>query len=181
MSRKKKPVLIETPPENISQIIDIPFLDTPIPKFLMVKGIGVAKTLLNAFDLALLDAGIGDINLVKISSILPPGYVKDDYTYLVPGGIYNVAYSHIESENRGDRLVSAVAVGIPKDSSKAGVIMERSWCTKSQVQGIANYMSFMVHEAMAARNREIGDILYSIAEDRVVGSPVSTFAGLVLV
>jgi len=41
-------------------------------QFFMVAGKGDSEYALNAFDLALLDAGIGNLNLIKVSSILPP-------------------------------------------------------------------------------------------------------------
>ena len=44
-----------------------------LPKrFFLTSGSGEASTELNAFDAALLAAKIGDTNLVKLSSILPP-------------------------------------------------------------------------------------------------------------
>ena len=45
----------------------------PLPKqYFIVAGKGEGFTPLNAFDAALGDAGVGDLNLVKVSSIVPP-------------------------------------------------------------------------------------------------------------
>lgn len=45
----------------------------PTPhKFTLVAGIGEGSSTLNAFDVALLDSGLGNLNLLKVSSILPP-------------------------------------------------------------------------------------------------------------
>lgn len=41
--------------------------------YTLVGGSGEGATRLNAFDAALLDAGVGNTNLIKLSSILPPG------------------------------------------------------------------------------------------------------------
>src|SRR5206468_7432297 len=46
---------------------------TPVTKAAGTAGNAEGSTPLNAFDNALLAAGIGNINLVRISSILPPG------------------------------------------------------------------------------------------------------------
>jgi arginine decarboxylase len=55
----------------------------PVPsKFDLVVGSGEGATPLNSFDAALLDAGIGNLNLVRVSSILPPGaqfFLKQGY------------------------------------------------------------------------------------------------------
>ena len=46
----------------------------PIPtKFSLVVGHGEGDKKLTAFDAALLDAGIGNMNLLRVSSVLPPG------------------------------------------------------------------------------------------------------------
>ena len=46
-------------------------LATPC-KFTLVAGNGEGGTPLNAFDAALIEAGIGNLNLLRVSSILPP-------------------------------------------------------------------------------------------------------------
>ena len=48
-------------------------LNEVLERFFLTSGWGEASTELNAFDAALIKAGIGDTNLVKMSSILPPG------------------------------------------------------------------------------------------------------------
>ena len=42
-------------------------------RYFMAHGCAEGVTELNAFDAALLRAGVGDTNLVRVSSILPPG------------------------------------------------------------------------------------------------------------
>lgn len=49
-------------------------LETP-KKFTLVAGSAEGPSRLNAFDNALLAAGIGNVNLLRVSSILPPGAV----------------------------------------------------------------------------------------------------------
>ncbi|HHE47181.1 MAG TPA: hypothetical protein ENL08_05730, partial [Bacteroidetes bacterium] len=63
--------------------------------FLLVSGVGDATHPLNAFDRALQSAGVGDLNLVKVTSILPPG-VKPGVRAELPGGA--VVYAAIGSK-----------------------------------------------------------------------------------
>ena len=81
-------------------------------------------TTLNAFDNALLAAGIGNINLVKISSILPPEVPVLDLPKIKPGAIVPTAYAAVTSETPGEIIAAAVGYAVPDDPAKNGVIME---------------------------------------------------------
>src|SRR3989475_3359875 len=81
-------------------------------------------TPLNAFDNALLAAGIGNINLVKISSILPPDIPVVDLPKIKPGALVPTAYAAMTSEVPGETIAAAVGYAIPDDPAKNGVIME---------------------------------------------------------
>jgi len=52
---------------------------------------------LNAFDMALLDAGVGDTNLVRMSSIVPPSCKEVEGMLLPKGGLIPIAYGSISS------------------------------------------------------------------------------------
>jgi arginine decarboxylase len=95
-------------------------------KFFLTSGSGEASTGLNAFDAALLQAGVGDTNLIKLSSILPPGAVEVEPFELPKGSMVPLAYGDMVSSERGTVISAAVAVGIPEDPSAAGLIMECS-------------------------------------------------------
>jgi arginine decarboxylase len=81
-------------------------------------------TPLNAFDNALLAAGIGNINLVKISSILPPEVPVIELPKIKPGALIPTAYAAITSEVPGETIAAAVGYAVPDDPAKNGVIME---------------------------------------------------------
>jgi arginine decarboxylase len=93
-------------------------------KYFLVSGYAEGPTLLNAFDNALLQAGIGNTNLIRVSSILPPGSVEISRPDLPWGALIPLAYSYDSSEKPGVRVSAAVACGVPDDSSLPGVIME---------------------------------------------------------
>jgi len=82
------------------------------------------STTLNAFDNALLAAGIGNINLIKISSILPPEVPVIELPKIKPGALIPTAYAAVTSETPGETIAAAVGYAVPDDPAKNGVIME---------------------------------------------------------
>ena len=79
---------------------------------------------LNAFDNALLAAGIGNVNLLKVSSILPPEVPVVELPKIKPGALVPTAYAAITSETPGETIAAAVGYAVPDDPAKNGVIME---------------------------------------------------------
>jgi arginine decarboxylase len=81
-------------------------------------------TTLNAFDNALLAAGIGNINLIKVSSILPPDVPVIELPKIKPGALIPTAYAAITSDIPGQTVAAAVGYAVPDDPARNGVIME---------------------------------------------------------
>ena len=75
-------------------------------RFFLTAGRGDASTELNAFDAALLDAKVGDTNLVKMSSILPPSCRQIEPYELTKGSFVPVAYGAMTFAEPG-RVISA--------------------------------------------------------------------------
>ena len=148
-------------------------------KYFLVSGASDGYSLLNAFDGALLASGVGDTNLVRMSSILPPGCVELDPKPLpLPqGALVPVAYATISSDVPGTIISSAVAVGIPEDPALAGLIMEFS--AKRERDYVEYQVKRMVTEGMKLRNRAIKEIK-SISATFEVKTIGSTFAAVVL-
>src|ERR1700682_2286062 len=96
----------------------------PVTKAATTSGSAEGATSLNAFDNALLAAGIGNINLVKVSSILPPEAAVIDLPRLRPGAIVPTAYAAMTSEVPGEVVAAAVGWARPTDPKCKGVIME---------------------------------------------------------
>ena len=82
------------------------------------------STTLNAFDNALLAAGIGNINLIKVSSILPPEVPVIELPKIKPGALVPTAYAAMTSTTPGETIAAAVGYAVPDDPAKNGVIME---------------------------------------------------------
>lgn len=92
--------------------------------YALVAGSGSASTILNAFDRALQSAGVGNYNLVKVTSILPPLTKPGDFHKIPPGSVVFAAMASMTSEQPGTIISAAIAIGLPRDRSLPGVIME---------------------------------------------------------
>ncbi|MEO5378800.1 MAG: arginine decarboxylase, pyruvoyl-dependent [Magnetococcus sp. DMHC-6] len=148
-----------------------------LTRYFLVKGVGDATYPITAFDRALLAAGVGDVNLVRLSSILPPGCQKIAPVPLLPGRLVPIAYATMNSTEIGQQIASAVAVGVPVDPELPGLIMEHSgYGSGAEIEAIVRGM---VEENMAYRGRAMAEIL-SISSEGVVQTVSSTFAGVVL-
>ncbi len=76
----------------------------------------------NAFDLALCDAGIGECNLVKVSSILPAKAVETerDKVTLIPGEITHCVMSRADGE-AGEVIGAGIGYGWIWEENEDGV------------------------------------------------------------
>jgi arginine decarboxylase len=137
--------------------------------FFLASGSGEASTELNAFDAALMNAGVGDTNLIRLSSILPPGAQEIKPFQLPKGSLVPLAYGERISAQAGSIISAAVAVGIPEDPGEAGLIME---CSRIGEAGPCEEAARrMVEEGMEIirrrRIREIKSISATITVQRV--------------
>lgn len=92
------------------------------------KGKGIHREKLNSFELALRDAGIAHLNLVKVSSIFPPrGKIlakAKALKQMKPGQITFVVMSE-NATNEPSRLIGAsIGLARPRDTEKWGYISE---------------------------------------------------------
>jgi arginine decarboxylase len=151
----------------------------PTPSsFFLTAGSGEASMELNAFDAALLDAGVGDTNLIKMSSILPPGAKQIERVPLKKGSFVPLAYGDRSSDFSGVQISAAVAVGIPEDPLEAGLIMEFSH--EGDPESCENIARNMVKEGMEViRKRKLLEIK-SISATLKVTRVGAVFAAVVL-
>lgn len=94
----------------------------------LTKGKGVATTRLVSFEMALREAGISNLNLVRVSSIFPPHckFVKptDGIKELRPGAIQCVVLSDCSTNEPGRQIAASIGVAIPEDKNVHGYISE---------------------------------------------------------
>lgn len=139
-------------------------LDTP-RKYTLVAGGAEGPTRLNAFDNALLQAGIGNLNLLRVSSILPAGAERQMTVQIEPASLVPTAYGAIQSETPGELISAAIGVGVAGDGG-SGVIMEYSGRgSKAQAEDAVRRM---VEEAFKIRQRPLEKVEIMAVEHRVV-------------
>jgi len=147
----------------------------PEGKFFITAGKGRANTLLNSFDAALLDAGVGNYNLIKVSSILPEGFVEVDSVDLPEGSLLPIAYGAVSEFEEGKRITAAIAVAIPDKG--VGVIMEYSGDLPEEEARMK--VETMAREAIEMRGARLVEIKSKVVST-VVKGPSTVFAGVAL-
>lgn len=136
----------------------------PLPAvYKVVAGSSEGHSELTAFDKALLKAGIGNINIIKVTSILPPGARYNPDLEIPPGSLVPTAFASIVSEVPGETIAAAVGVGIAQNSY--GVIMEHSGLiTKEEAE---KEIRSMIREAFLARGLELKEMKIAAAQHTV--------------
>ena len=111
---------------NINKTAPI-FCTLPTKNYCLVSAAAEGKSKLTSFDHALLKSGIANVNLIKISSILPPNSQTHQQSPEFPAGaLVPIAYAEKISSKPGELISSAVSIGLPTDQRKNGVIMEKA-------------------------------------------------------
>jgi arginine decarboxylase len=149
---------------------------TPTQYFL-VSGASDGTTPLNAFDGALLQAGIGNTNIVKMSSIVPPHCERISPIALPPGALVPAAYASLTSDVPRELISAGVALALPHDKERNGLIMEYS--AKGDRAKIEETVRNMAVEGMRVRGWEIKE-LKSIAVEYKVKKVGAVLAAIVL-
>jgi arginine decarboxylase len=118
-----------------------------IPKaFFVVGGKAVSKvSALNAFDMALKEAGIEQCNLVPVSSIIPPDCEEKEYRRLPLGAVTFVVLS--KAEGRGETVTAGIAWG--KDGASGYGVVAEAYGRMDEAA---------VKEQLDARIREMAEI-----------------------
>ena len=139
--------------------------------YIMVSGIGEDQFQLVSFDKALFSSKIANYNLVKVSSILPPGCKEDNMINVKQGSILFTAYASISSCESGI-ISAAVGVGIPQSIDEIGVIMEFSCMDCENVS--VHQVREMIQKSMELRKIKIQEIKIASAEAIVSDGIFST-------
>ncbi len=147
-----------------------------LKRYCLISGTGTGEFAISSFDSALFHAGIGDYNLVRVSSILPPNSQQSQVISKSPGSILFTAYA-TKTTKDVTKIASAVAVAIPEDPTKCGVIMEYSDNTdKAMAIKIAEHL---VEDAMLRRDVPYQRIVSAGVETDSDGTMYfTTFAGI---
>lgn len=121
----------------------------------IVSGKNEGPTKLNAFDNALTDAGIGDVNLIKVSSMLAGNADVQKLPKLKAGAMVNCVLSEITSDNPGDEISAIIAVAIGEE---LGCVVETTGINKPKDE-LINKAEMMVNYMMEKRGVEIKELI----------------------
>ena len=141
-------------------------------KIAIVSGKDEGPTKLNAFDNALSDAGIGDVNLIKVSSMLAGNAEINELPKLKSGSMVNCVLSEVTSDNPGDEIIAVIAVAIGEE---LGCVVETHGINRNTDE-IIKEAEYMVRYMMEKRNVEIKDLIveYSSTTVENIASVVSS-------
>ena len=124
-------------------------------KIAIVSGKDEGPTKLNAFDNALTDAGIGDVNLIKVSSMLAKNTEINELPKLKAGAMVNCVLSEITSDNPGDEITAVIAVAI---GDELGCVVETTGINENP-EDLTNEARKMVEYMMEKRGVKTKDLI----------------------
>lgn len=97
-------------------------------KMFLTRGKGVHREKLSSFELALREAGIAPLNIVRVSSIFPPACQiidkEEGLKLLEPGEVTFVVLAEMATNEPGRRIVASIGVAIPADTRHYGYLSE---------------------------------------------------------
>jgi arginine decarboxylase len=118
-------------------------------KIFLTCGVGRHREKLASFEMALRDAGIAQFNLVRVSSIYPPGceMVKPErgLKELAAGQVVHVVLSEAATNEPSRLLAASVGVAIPREPTQFGYLSE--------------------HHSFGQTNRKAGDYAEDLAAE----------------
>lgn len=134
----------------------------PIPsRFFVTSGKGINKTSeLNAFDLALLQAGIGDQNLVSVSSVLPIGIRQVERVEIARGAITHAVLARY-SGGEGEVISAGIAYGFRTDG-QGGYVAEAH--LHGTQKSLKEFLRWRMQEIAHYRGVELRRIQYRTEE-----------------
>ena len=134
----------------------------PVPtRFFVTSGKGINKTSeLNAFDLALLQAGIGDANLVSVSSVLPIGVRQVDRVPIARGAITHAVLARYGG-GEGEVISAGIAYGFRADG-QGGYVAEAH--LHGTQKSLKEFLRWRMQEIAHFRGVELRRIQYRTEE-----------------
>lgn len=141
-------------------------------KIAIVSGKDEGPTKLNAFDNALTDAGIGDVNLIKVSSMLAGNAEVENIVPLKPGSMVNCVLSTVTSDKPNDKITAAIAVAIGEE---LGCVVEAQGINEDP-ETVREKARYMVEYMMEKRNIKIKELIVEdiTHEVKEIGSVVAS-------
>lgn len=134
-----------------------------LPQLLhLTSGCSEGLTPLTAFDNALRAAGIDNLNLLRVSSIVPVGARFGEKPDLPVGTLVPTVYTQIVSNVPGEVVSAVIAAGI---GEPGGVLME--YHHRGPGDDAERVARSMVEEGFAKRGWDLLDVRFATAEHKV--------------
>ncbi|MCL0058672.1 arginine decarboxylase, pyruvoyl-dependent [Dehalococcoidia bacterium] len=136
------------------------------------QGSAEGENPLNAFDNALLDAGVGHLNLLKVSSVVPPGAKIANPSdceikaACQPGAIVPCVMTSFHSSQSGEIISACIGVGLPIDAFQYGMIYE--YASVGDQAHTVEVVKNMINSALAIRNVKIGRVITECGSHEVL-------------
>ena len=133
-------------------------------KFFITHSSAVSKTSdLNAFDKALIKAGIGEQNLVSVSSVIPIGAECIEPCEMPMGAVTHCVLAQMRG-TEGETIAAGIAYARRKDG-KGGYVAEGH--IHGSAESLREILSWKMDEMSKIRNVEFGDIMYATEELKI--------------
>lgn len=131
---------------------------------------------LNALDVALVDAGVGDFNLLRATSVIPPEAEEVRPTYPSQGSLLPVVLSTKVSQ--GESKIAA-GIGWARDGERGlGLVMETSLSGKNRREKSESRLRRSLSEAFDTRGMDFEGAQYEVA---LMTVPEDTYGAVVAV
>lgn len=146
----------------------------PLPKkFFVTSGSAISSVSdLNAFDKALIKAGIAELNLVAVSSILPEGIEEINKMSVPEGSIVHCVLSQMRG-GEGELISAGIAYGFRSDG-KGGYVSEgHIHGSKSSLEGA---LTSRIEEMAKLRGVRIERVKRVVEEVRI---PVAKYGACI--
>jgi arginine decarboxylase len=130
-------------------------------KFFVTSGCAMSMVSdLNAFDKALIEAGIGEQNLVSVSSVLPIGAKQVPLRFLPMGAVTHCVLAQMRG-GEGEMISAGIAYGHRSDEKGGYVAEGHLHGTKKALREV---LAWKMEEMSKLRNIEFKKIFYKIEE-----------------
>jgi arginine decarboxylase len=136
--------------------------------------VGVGRTLLSAFDHALLEAGVGNFNLIPLSSVIPPHSTVTVGGDRVPGGHGDRLYC-VEAVAYADHPGEVVSAGLGWviHPTIGGLFVEH---TGGSPESVEEQIHLSLADMAEQRGIDFGGVRTAISSAHCVDRPVCALA-----
>ncbi|WP_457630637.1 pyruvoyl-dependent arginine decarboxylase [Oceanithermus sp.] len=148
-------------------------------KAILLTASAEGGTPLGAFDNALLRMGIGNVNLVRLSSVIPAhvSWLEKLPEDIPVGMLLPTVYAEATASQPGRAAVAALGVGLRPDGA-GGLIYEYS--DGDDPARSEEMVRKMVEEGFSQRGWRLDRFFAGVAQARVVERPVAAVAAVVM-